>query len=427
MSLFGFGKEKALEQAGTLVLAYLEDALRVKSPFLLKSGKNGPSATLHSVNEDAGTFRLSPGGPLAAGKGELLEFILIHDGLRMGGTAPVVESRPGVLVLQLPEALVLKERRRSSRARFNLKEGATLNAFQDLFEGVGISGSLENVSESGFRVWVEKAISISTEKSLILGTTLVPPGQIFKVIRLTKIPKCPALIETVGKAVYLAFTEEGLVMGFTFDKLSAEAAGALQGLITSRTSPIPNALPFKARRPKKEVPTVSENSEVETPLNPAPGPKVQEAPPSSEAHPVPDRHAALLRLKKMSRTLVIYSPASAIGLLRRFLTEHGFGRIQVTLTLESLLDELRRPNLGALFIDWDGSTEEAIELMKLLTHAFEDLPPVVLAARQVTESLVVQAGEAGMAHLMVKPYACDEALAALFDEQFSRHAEPVKG
>ena len=424
MSLFAFGKEKTPGQASDLVLAYLEDALRVKSPFVLKdSSKNEVAATIHSVNEDAATFRLSPSGPVAAEKGEQVEFIFIHEGLRIGATTQALEIRTGVAVLLLPETLELKERRRLPRARLNPKEGAFVNAFQDLLGGVGISGSLENLSESGFRVRVESAITINTEKHLVLGTTLVPAGQTFKIIRLNKVSKCPPTMETAGRAIYLAYDQAGLVMGFAFDKLHVDT---LHGLIASRTTPIPSTLPQKVRRQKREEEAAVEaQAKDDSDGSDNFAPKAQDSPTRDSGPPLTteaphsqDRHAALHRLKKMSRALVIYSPSHQSGILKRFLGQHGFGRILIASTIETLLEYLQQANLGLLFIDWDGSTEEAIELMKLLSTAFEDLPPAVLAARQVSESLVIEVGEIGFAHFMVKPYACDESLAVLLDKHF---------
>jgi CheY-like chemotaxis protein len=438
MSLFASDKEKHQEPGSSLALAYLEEALRLKSPFLLRdASKNEVPASIHGVDEDAGTFRLLFGGILDGNKGERIEFIVVHEGLRIGGATQVVELRTGMAVLRLPDRLELKERRRSPRARLNPKEGVTANAFQDLLEGVALSGTLENLSEHGFKIRVENAITISTEKRLVLGTTLTSPGQAFKIIRLNKVPKCPAVMELSGKVAHIAYDQAGLVLGFAFNPPASEIASALQGLMASRTAPIPISLPPKTRRPKKREEIGEEEAEklneagdfvsmpdgAQVPVA-APMPPIAESsnrdtlPPIPETKPVSDRHAALLRLKKMSRAMIIYSPGYQSGILKRFLGQHGFGRILVASTMEVLLDELQQPNPGVLFIDWDGGTEDAIELMKLLKNAFENLPPAVLAARQVSEDLLTEISDAGFSDFIKKPFACDDTLASLLDRQF---------
>ena len=118
MAIFGFGKDKGGEDAALLVLAYMEDALRQRSPFVIKGPmKHDISATLHSVSEDARTFRLLPEVPFKMEKGGKVDFTLIHDGLRLGATTRAAETREGVVVLHFPETLALMERRRLPRAR----------------------------------------------------------------------------------------------------------------------------------------------------------------------------------------------------------------------------------------------------------------------------------------------------------------------
>ena len=267
MAFFGFGKGKDDGPATELVLAYLEDAFRKRSPFTLATDQGREtSALLHSVNEDARSFRLLPKADLPLAKGARLAFTFIHDGLRLGGAAKVTEARPGTVTVQLPAALELRERRGSPRARVNPKELATMTALQDLFSGVGITGSLENVCSGGARVRVDKAMAIGSEKLLVLGTSLVPAGQAFTIVKLGKVPRCPVAMEAAGKAVYLTYDAGGLVMGFAFGKLSGVVEGALRALVAARCPPQPTALPAKARRQPGPDPEEADGSPADAPL-----------------------------------------------------------------------------------------------------------------------------------------------------------------
>jgi len=249
MAIFGFGKGKGGPAGSDQVLAYLEEALAARSPFTLGPGTGREtSALLHSVSEDTRSFRLLPRDDLPLAKGDRLAFTCIHDGLRLGGDARVVEVRTGILALQLPDTLALMERRGSPRARLNAKEQATLTALQDLFEGVGIFGALENVAEGGARVRVDRAVAVGSEKRLVLGSNLVPPGQKFMVVKPNKVPRCPAVMEAAGQAVYLSADASGLALGIAFAKPPAQMATALRNLVGQRCPPIPVQLPVKARR-----------------------------------------------------------------------------------------------------------------------------------------------------------------------------------
>ena len=121
--------------------------------------------------------------------------------------------RSNGIVVELPEDLELLERRKLPRARLNPKEGANVTALTNLFEGVGVNGIMESISEGGCRVRVEKALNIKDEKRLPLGTALLPKGQPFMLLKLNKVPKCPAVMELAGKVAYLDDSGGGLVHG----------------------------------------------------------------------------------------------------------------------------------------------------------------------------------------------------------------------
>jgi hypothetical protein len=289
MAIFGFGEKKGNGAEAVQVLAYLEDALRLRSPFVLMlSGKGETRAALHSLSEDARIFRLLPETPFKGAKGAKVTFCMIHEGMRLGASTRLVEAREGIVVLAFPEALELMERRSHPRARLNPKEGASLTALQDIFEGVGINCSLENVSEGGARVRVDKAITISSEKRLVLSPNLVPPGQTFLMIKLNKIPKCPTTLEAKGKAVYLSHGGDGLMMGLAFDPLPAEVETVLARLVGSRSKPIPQSLPIKTRRVKeiREEPEPEPAARIQPPPEAVPEPLPPVAPEAELLPPV---------------------------------------------------------------------------------------------------------------------------------------------
>ena len=276
MALFGFGKDKTPQDGLVQTLAYLEEALRLRSPFVLTAhGRPDAAASLHSVSEDGRTFRLLPEQDFKVEKGGQVAFTFIHEGLRVGGSTQAAETRDGVVVLQFPEHLALMERRKLPRARITPKEGATLTAVQNLFEGVGINATLDNLSESGARVRVDRAINVLSEKRLVLGPHLVEPGQPFMVVKLNKVPRCPPVMETAARAVYLAFEGGELMMGLTFDKPSQEVEAALRRMAASRAKPIPDTLPVKARRPKPPEPEDLEPQARPQAAPPAAGPALE--------------------------------------------------------------------------------------------------------------------------------------------------------
>ena len=431
MALFGFGKEKKDGNAcSELVLAYFEEAQRLRTVFtLIGPKKNELTATLQGIDEAAGVATFQVNGLLGADKGAKVRFLYIHEGLRLGGGCVLAELRPGLAVLELPDTLEVVDRRSQARARLNPKEGSTLTALTGIFDGVGITGTIENISETGARIRVEKAMSLKGEKRLPLGTALVPPGQAFMLIKLNKLPKCPGVMELEGRAVYLDNAVGGLAMGLSFDKPRADFASSLRSFVGSRATSIPSTPPPKFRRKAAEAP--SGNLQAEESLLPPPRRTAQileepkalplpepPPPPAAPEPPAPPKNDALVRLKKRSRAVVaLVTTPAACDLLKEFLQEEGYGRVMVTTSEEDFMEFLQLPNLGLVLLDGEQSTLEALEFVLKLQDAFPNLPPVILAAEHISPSIVLAAHRSGVSTMLVKPYVLDETLSELLTKQ----------
>lgn len=449
MAVFGFGKDK--KEAGANLeqfLAYLEDAQRTRTVFTLSAPrKPGIGATLVNIDEGLGrlTFQVQQ-LLMGADKGGRLDFVYIQEPLRLGGTFRLVEARPGVVVTELPGSLEIQERRAQPRARLNAKEGCTLTALTGLFEGVGITGIVENLSEGGARIRVEKAMNLKGEKRLPLGTALVPVGQPFMLIKVNKAPRCPVVMELEGRAVYLENGPSGLVLGLAFSSPRADHASALRGLVSSRTASVPTSLPAKSRRrpeppaaPSEPAPAptpvpqppppaqAGPRAEVQAPLRSAaapdeaaPAPRVpppDQAPPEPVEPPAP-RNEALVRLKKRSRAVVALAHSPAEGdILKDYLQEEGFGRVLVTHQPKELAEFLQQPNLAVLLVDGDFGPLDALAFIGQLRSVQPDMPPVILAVEAVSTGIVLAAHRQGVTQMLVKPYALDAAFCDLLIQQ----------
>ena len=419
-------------------MAYLEDAQRVRAPFLVKDKRRVEvPGTLQGVDEDACTLTFqAPGGTFE--KGSRLEFLFMLENLRLGGSTRVSDVRMNVVVADLPDELELMERRKLPRARLNPKEGANVTALTNLFEGVGVNGVMESISEGGCRIRVEKALNLKDEKRLPLGIALLPKGQPFMLLKLNKVPKCPSVMELTGKVAYLDDTGGGLSMGIEFDKLRGDFASAIRSLVNSRSGAIPASIPPKARR-KAAAPEetfLAEKGEraarataQKPPVQESASPEVKEEASqeiassaemlvaSPEASQPPVRNQALLRLKKRSRGIAVMMPVAPGQLLREFLLEDGYGRVFVASSRDELAAHIRQGNVGLVFIDAEMPLLECLEMVSQLREEEQTMPPVIVAAQEVSRAFVLAAHRVGVAQLVVKPYSLDETFANLFEQQ----------
>ncbi len=435
-----FGQKKSRPGEGVeLALAYLEEAqrLRLALTVLAPKGREAP-ALLSAITDERVTLALQ--GPLVAERGDTLGLLLHMDGLRLKVSTTLVELKAGTAVLEAPAGIALAERRKKPRARLNAREGATVTALTGLFDGIGVSGPLENISEGGLRMRVERAMDVKTQRRMPLGSSLLPVGQSLMLVKLAKLPKCP-ILELTGAVAYLEADRYGLCIGITFEPGKESLLSPVRQLVASRASSIPSTVPPKTRRSIEEPSPAEHESprgiELATPRpepqpapEPRPTPTPAALPPPEPAAPEPpapapaaegsDRSHALLRVKKRSRALVLaMHPGPGQDQLATFLAEEGYGRILAVSTLSDLLEALDEAGgVHLVFIDGGVAELEGLELASLIHHRYEGAPPpIVLAEDHVDTDLVLESREAGVSHILVKPYEPDADLAHLFEAQ----------
>lgn len=441
MAIFGQKKQR---QGSDLVLAYLEDAQRLRTAILLQGPKGREvQAGLSLVAEDRVSLNLQ--GPLMAEKGAQVALLFVLDGLRIKAPTTLLEVKPGGAVVDLPEGLALAERRKKPRARLSAREGATATALTGLFDGVGVSGPIENISEGGLRIRVERAMDVKTQRKMHLGPNLFQVGQALMLVKLSKLPKCPP-IELSGTVAYLEADGGGLCIGIAFEAGKEALLAPVRALVASRATAIPTSVPPKARRSQEESTAPPEDGAIElaaprsaprrepepspepapeparpappTAAEPAPAPAPETAPAPEAAPEAPDRSQALLRVKKRARGLLLAMPVGPDrDRLAAFLAEEGYGRILLAATLTELLEALDGPG-GIHLVLVDGGVAElkGLELASLLQHRpGDDHPPVILAEAVVDTDLVLGARETGVAQILVKPYAPDGDLARMIE------------
>lgn len=427
MAMFGLKKSKPSE-GSDLVLAYLEEAQRVRTTLTLIDGKGREvAATLASVGEDR--ISLNTQGPLSAEKGAGMSLVFLLDGLRFKAESRLVDVKPGSAVMELPGAIALAERRRKPRARLNAREGATATALTSLFDGVGISGPIENISESGVCIRVERAMEVKTQRKMHMGPNLLAVGQPMMLVKLSKIPKSPP-IELGGTVAYLD-ASQGLLVGIAFEPGKEALLAPVRALVASRTTAIPTSVPPKARRqPEAE-------REAEEPIH-RPAPRKEPEPDPRPAPPVPavlpapapevatpahaphldERSQALLRVKKRTRSLLLAMPEGPDrDRLAAYLSEDGYGHVRCADTLTDLLECLDRPPIHLILVDGGVAELQGLALASLLQHRLGDeMPPVILAEASVDAELVLGAQETGVAQILVKPYEPDADFARMIEE-----------
>ena len=144
-----------------------------------------------------------------------------------------------------------------------------------------------------------------------------------------------------------------------------------------------------------------------------------EPPPPPPPPPPPDeRSQALLRVKKRARGLLLAMPGGAErDAVVQFLLGDGYGRVHTADTLTELLEHTARPGLHLILVDGGVAELEGLALASFLRQSSDDgQPKVILAEGAVDSALVLGAREAGVAQILVKPYALDPEFRRMLEE-----------
>jgi CheY-like chemotaxis protein len=431
MAMFGTKKTKPTE-GSELVLAYFEEVQKLRVPLSIVDSRGlAVAATLASVSYER--LSISPQGPLAADKGAAVDILFLLDGLRFKASSRLQENKPGAVALDLPSSLSLAERRKKPRARINAREGATAIALTGLFDGVGINGIIENISEGGLCIRVEKVMEVKTQRKMHMGANVLAIGQPLMLIKLTKLPKC-APIELAGSVAWVS-ASQGLLVGISFEKGKEGLLGPVRALVASRATAIPSSVPLKTRRqPEAEseadegirhLPPPRKGPEPEAeaaPLAPPPAPAAPHAPEPeptpAPAAPMDERSHALLRVKKRSRGILLAMPAGPDrDAMASFLVDDGYGRVLLADTLTNLLEQVEKPGIHLILVDGGVAELQDLALASLLRHRLQNaMPPVILAELSVDAELVLGAQETGVAQILVKPYDLDQDFLRMLEE-----------
>lgn len=434
-----FGKDKGDSGNPDLPMAYLEEAQRLRSPMVLVDGK-GREMPMHIQNIGEDRMAIQASGILPVERGDRFFVLLCMDSCRFRIKLRAIEMRNGLLQVDLPIEIEIAERRKRPRARLNVKEGATATCLTGLFEGIGVTGPVENIGEGGLRMRVEKAMEVKSERRLHSSMALIPMGTQFMLIKISKLPKAPNM-EVDGRVVGVQMEGNILYLNIAFQGMHV----SLKSLVSSRSSAPPTTVPLKQRRwkdPKEKEQELERERErerekaaeaareahgngnakpaaaeapppVEAAIPPPPAPQAEAAPEAVAAPPSPDRPSALNALRKRTRAiLVAMEDHPDREWLRAFLLEQGYQRIHLAGTLTQVLEALDQPGLSLIFIDGGVAELKGVELADFLKNRLgEGKPPIVLAQETVQTVLVLAAKRAGVDEILVKPYDHDESLA----------------
>jgi CheY-like chemotaxis protein len=332
------------------ILAYIEELYRVRTEIATKASEDSDISYMvkvETVNEEKGSFTISMQNrpPREPEPGTIIFFYFTMDGLRFRTQARFL-ARGGYMQSEfaLPEAILHAERRGNVRVRFTPREPAKAVVLEGLFEGLGISGPIINLSMGGFNMRVDRVIDIRKDRRIQARTDLFHSVSKLALIRLSDLPHTP-MVECSGVLRHVSSRSEGFFLGIELESMGSFETQAMTQVIARKVPGFGVGFPRKRRRGEIEA-----------------NPEELLEPEADEIQPPTEAEEALEDSEIQDLREIVQSP-NRVALLRR--------RSRHILLLAS--DELERAVLlGTLYADGYRNIHEAAGLVQAmnLTHRY---------------------------------------------------------
>ena len=410
------------------ILAWLEELSRIRTVMDLRF--NGPdvpilTAKVEGVGEETHTCTLSlPRTPsLEPTPGQRVNLVFPLDGQRFQ-TELVYQGRGGYLEyrFKLPVSITHAERRDAFRFHFRSREKVQIVVLTGLFEGLGLSGELVDLSMGGCGFLMQRAIRMRDERRVPIRPDLLAPGAPLALVRLPDLPRLP-LVECGGHVSHMRQWPGGVTMGLAFENLGAFETGILGKFMAERVPGFHTDFPWKRRfRDLSEA-----DRQVPQPVGyaadpglPAPSETVEafsDAELSELREAIQDEDRVNKLRKRGKKILMILPDDLDRTLLMAILHQDGYRCLFEANSLIQALESHRRFPLDLVVVDQCVGRHGALEVIETLrSQGLPKKTPVLVIQRQPDVRLTVAAKAGGVNLVLEHPVDFQGALKAPLEE-----------
>ena len=373
------------------------EALRLQQVPLTVETADGVLVEGRIESLDAAKGRLVLSIPRAPGAGlrpdDEIRLLFSMHGNRWVGRARVHyhNDRRNRFTLILPGRLDPSDRRREVRVLLDTAENVKARFRPSGAEDLEVIGRLSNISEGGFRLAVEAAQDATQGRSIDPGDVSFEEEQLLEDLRITGLRSSPVTAE--GVVLEVDPQPLGPILGIRFRGLPRPELEFLRAFVEDRAQAVPAVIPVPEQAPPVEVP---------------------EDVPATASHDVPGD----AKVRRFRTLALVMPPGTPRESLQAFLASRGFAQVRPAGTLLELAGLMRKSPPDAFLVDWSDPAVPELDIVHFLgNHPFPSPPRIILACLHATTQLAKEANRLGVSHLLVKPYALDDALAALVLEQ----------
>ncbi len=284
----------------------------------------------------------------------------------------------------VPPNLFYADRRQEKRYPFRPRESAYVMAQDGGIPGYGVAGPLINISSGGLAMRVDRVIKLDDGMRVPAANAPLERGKTFARIRIQDLPRLP-MLELAGAITHYGEGGGGLILGFTFHRMTDAARAALKDCFALRDQVLRKspggirealqALPASRAVPEDRIGAPSATRGGAVPGAEAPAPSL---PVATGPDPL-----ALLGRRSVRLALVVGDAGMRERLLGG-LREQGFHRVEVLASLAEGVARWKGPEPpAALLVDLglaaSANPAAGLRLIERQAEGAGEVPLVVFA------------------------------------------------
>jgi len=187
---FLFKKKSKNDDAGIYeydeILGYFDEVIKQRKEIEIRVKKKIIHSALYDIDDKKKRLRIQD-KDLDIYNGDLVRcgFSLDKTWFSFKSALLIINDKP---YLKIPDEILHNERRQGKRVSFAQRENASASILESLGKGIGITGSIINISIGGISVSIDRAILIESEKEIKPQKNLIDSGKKLGLVRIKGIP-----------------------------------------------------------------------------------------------------------------------------------------------------------------------------------------------------------------------------------------------
>jgi len=164
------------------ILGYFDEIAKQRKEIEIRVKKKTFSCGIYEINEKKKILRIQDKDMALYNKDTVkCGFALDNTWFSFNSTLMIIDNKPHI---NIPKEISQNERRKHKRVSFAQRENANASILESFSKGIGITGSILNISLGGICVEINRALAIENEREVTPQPNLIKSGTKLGLVRI---------------------------------------------------------------------------------------------------------------------------------------------------------------------------------------------------------------------------------------------------